>query len=181
MYLESCIVLLLAFIIDQTLGEYPNAVHPVVWMGKCIKFSEKFFLGKSESVEKAGGIAIAVIVPGLFWLVSFLALASLGDAVLRITLAVLLLKASFALKALIAAAKSVEENLGKDLIEARNDLRSLCSRDASQLTEEELVEGAASSLAENLCDSVVAPIFYFCIGGVPLAIAYRVINTMDAM
>lgn len=150
-------------------------------MGKCIKFSEKLFLGKSESMESAGGVAMAILIPALFWFVAFFALASLADPILRIALAVLLLKSSFALKALIAAAKAVEESLGKNIEEARSDLRSLCSRDASELTEEELVEGAASSLAENLCDSVVAPIFYFCIGGVPLAIAYRVINTMDAM
>lgn len=179
---QPLILLLLAWLIDQVYGEYPNRFHPVVWMGHCISFGEKLFLGKSKTVEYAGGICLALFIPALFWAGSLALIQEVGHPILSTLLAVYFLKASFALKALIGAAKTVEDSLATASVEgARFELRSLCSRDASQLDEAQLVEASASSLAENLCDSLVAPIFYFCIGGVPLALAYRAVNTMDAM
>ncbi|MBC7531400.1 MAG: cobalamin biosynthesis protein CobD [Oligoflexus sp.] len=182
MWTEPFILLVLASLVDQLYGEYPNRLHPVVWMGACISFGEKIFLGRGQRMEYAGGIAMAALIPLLFWASSFLFISYVANPWAKIILSVFLLKASFALKALIRAAKTIENNLQNESMDlARFELRSLCSRDASKLDREQLVEASASSLAENLSDSVVAPLFYFCIGGVPLALAYRVVNTMDAM
>lgn len=183
---EPFLILSLAILVDQLYGEYPNRIHPVVWMGHCIRRGERIFLGRSKAVELLGGIVIALIVPLLFYAFGFAIIQLPFHPWLKLFLIVFLLKASFALKALIEAARTVEINLQKEegdagVEQARFELRSLCSRDASQLSREQLVEASASSLAENLCDSVVAPLFYFCVGGMPLALFYRAVNTMDAM
>ncbi len=182
MALEPFILLLAAIIVDTIYGEYPDRLHPVVWMGTCIGWGEKCFLGKSARLEYLGGFFLALLIPGVFWAGSFALIYGVNQPLLSAVAAVYCLKASFALKALLGAAKGIEVSLQHESMDAaRFELRSLCSRDASELNEEQLVEASASSLAENLCDSLIAPLFYFCIGGVPLALAYRAVNTLDAM
>ncbi len=101
---------------------------------------------------------------------------------LEATLAVLLLKPMFAVRALRDAAFAVRDALDRgDLAAARRALGSLCSRKADDLTEEELVMATIESVAENASDSFVAPLFFFACAGVPGAVFYRVVNTLDAM
>jgi len=99
-----------------------------------------------------------------------------------VVLGVVLLKSTFALRALERAALDVERALGREAIDdARFGLRSLCSRDASHLDPPELVAATIESVAENLSDSFVAPLFYYALFGIPGAMAYRSVNTLDAM
>jgi adenosylcobinamide-phosphate synthase len=101
---------------------------------------------------------------------------------LQIIVGALLLKSSFALRELGAAAYRVKQAVGLgNLPQAREALRSLCSRDPAALDEEALLAAAIESVAENVSDSFVAPLFYFVLFGIPGAIAYRAINTLDAM
>jgi adenosylcobinamide-phosphate synthase len=101
---------------------------------------------------------------------------------LEIVVGTFLLKASFALRELGAAAERVRVLVERgDLPKAREALRSLCSRDPTHLDEEDLLEATVESLAENLSDSFVAPVFYFLLFGVPGAVAYRAVNTLDSM
>jgi len=94
----------------------------------------------------------------------------------------LLLKYTFSLKELRRVALGVKELLMKDkLNEAYFELRSLVSRDTRGLPQPLLVSATVESVAENACDSFVAPLFYFLLLGVPGALAYRVVNTLDAM
>ena len=93
-----------------------------------------------------------------------------------------LLKAAFALRELGAAAERVRSPVeAGDLPRAREALRSLCSRDPETLDGQSLLAATIQSLAENASDSFVAPLFYFVVFGIPGAIAYRAINTLDAM
>jgi adenosylcobinamide-phosphate synthase len=92
------------------------------------------------------------------------------------------LKPFFALRMLAEAGGTVRQALEQDdLLAARHALRSLVSRDCSQLTAELVAAAAIESLAENLSDSVVAPLFYYVLLGVPGAAAYRLFNTFDSM
>lgn len=177
------LVAFVACLWDAILGEYPNRWHPVVWMGLLIKFLEKTGLGHSPRMERLAGIFIALFVPLVScFLVYALLEASRSLPFLHFLIALFFLKASFALRALLDAGRHLQRKLSSpDLSDARHELRSLCSRDATRLSEQELLEAGISSLAENLSDSVIAPLFYFLLGGVPLAIAYRAINTLDAM
>ncbi len=99
-----------------------------------------------------------------------------------IVIAALLLKSTFAITGLRRAAQKIrdllkEENLGK----TRFELRALVSRDTSKLSKPQLASAAVESVAEGLCDSLVAPMFFFLLLGVPGAVGYRVVNTFDAM
>jgi adenosylcobinamide-phosphate synthase len=97
-------------------------------------------------------------------------------------LTVFLLKATFALRALGAAAYVVRDALaGGSLDGGRHALRSLCSRDPSALEPPALVAATIESVAENTSDSFVAPLFYYALFGIPGAVFYRAVNTLDAM
>ena len=179
----SLFLLLCAWLVDVAWGEYPNRMHPVVWMGAVITRFQSFWLGRSPTVEKIGGICLLLVVT-----LGFGALATASLYFLRswpwihFILAIFWLKSSFALRALGEAATHVRRLLDQNALDmAREKLNALCSRDARELDREQLAEASISSLAENLSDSVIAPLFYFAIGGVPAAVMYRAVNTLDAM
>jgi adenosylcobinamide-phosphate synthase len=127
------------------------------------------------------GTMMALAGPILFGGGSYLLLRSC-EGILRLVLAIALLKSALAARMLGRAAKEVSDALAKDDLErAREGLRSLVSRDTSQLPAPLLAAAAIESVAENASDSVVAPLFWCALGGVPAALAYRATNTLDAM
>ncbi len=172
-----------AYAWDQILGEYPQAVHPVVWMGACIDAGRRLLLGRGPRLEFWGGFVLLGVIAGGFAAAVAAALAFLQPwPWLQAAVGCYFLKASFALKALGFAAIDLGRHLRSgDTEAARAALRSLCSRDPKELDEEQLLEATISSLAENLSDSFIAPLFYFLIAGIPGAIFYRAVNTLDAM
>jgi adenosylcobinamide-phosphate synthase len=172
-----------ALLIDRIIGEWPSAVHPVVWMGKVTIFLERLAPAKGRRRQLAWGAVIAFLVPAIFAGASAILLASVARYPwVELLLAIWLLKSTFALRALADAARQVEGALGRDaLSEARHGLRSLCSRDSSALAPSELVAATIESVAENASDSFVAPLLYYAVLGVPGALFYRAVNTLDAM
>jgi adenosylcobinamide-phosphate synthase len=176
-------ILLMALLLDQFLGEYPSPLHPVVWIGKLTSLLLRCAPQSGWWRPFIFGIALAAGVPALCAAAAAGILCLTADIpVLEVILGAFLLKASFALRELGAAAERVRAPIeAGDLPRAREALRSLCSRDPAQLDAEALVAATVQSLAENLSDSFVAPLFFFALFGVPGAIAYRAINTLDAM
>lgn len=174
----------LALTWDLLWGEMPAACHPVVWMGRLITWGEAWiFRPQQKSWQQQGAGALLVLACcGLSYLVYQLCLSLLSDYLWAETLfMVFILKGCFALRELGRAAWQVQEALeAKDLARARFCLRSLCSREASQLQQEELVGASVSSVGENLSDSFVAPLFFYLIAGVPGALLFRMVNTLDA-
>jgi adenosylcobinamide-phosphate synthase len=122
-------------------------------------------------------------VVGLFGGAGWLLVSALSPwPVLGFLCEVYLLFGCFALRGLVRAGREMLAALGAgDLVRARTALGSLCSRDPSDLDARELAGATIESLAENASDSVVAPLFYFALFGVPGALAYRAANTLDAM
>jgi adenosylcobinamide-phosphate synthase len=176
------LVLAAALAIDLLLGEYWTPLHPVVWIGT---FASELL--RETPVGKVGqflyGAFVTMLVVGVAaGLVMLCEQATANLPIVGFVVSVFFLKASFALTALgkagLRVARALEAN---DLPAAREGLRSLCSRDPAQLDGDELVAASVESLAENASDSFVAPLFWFAIGGVPGAMAYRAINTLDAM
>lgn len=178
----SLAVLLAALAVDALIGEPPAKLHPVVWMGTCIT--------RFERIAPRSGPLRQLLAGG--WIAWGLPLGSAMLAAFTMTLLVpwpwaafavgtYLTKSALALRALGEAGRNVEVSLaGGDLETARYGLRSLCSRDPATLTASQVAAGAIESLAENLSDSFVAPIFWYTLFGVPGAVAYRAINTLDA-
>lgn len=177
-----------ALLVDQCLGEPPAVLHPVVWMGGAIRIGERRFARGTPLGQLVAGAVLAVAVPCLFAGGAAVALRLLSrwpgtaGALLHFAAGVWLLKSAIALRALGQAARGVARPLERgDLPGARRGLAGLCSRDAASLDERALIAGAVESVAENASDSVIAPLFYFVLFGLPGAIFYRAVNTLDAM
>ena len=173
----------LALLFDGVLGEYPPFLHPVVWMGYAISTGVRLAPTSGWWRQLLFGAILTFAIVGVSAVLAWLLMqAACVHPMLEIAAGVWLLKASFALRELGRAALRVVKPLEDgNLAEARNALRGLCSRDPSELSQEELLAATIESLAENASDSVVAPLFYFVLLGVPGAVAYRAINTLDAM
>lgn len=174
------LVLALAVALDATVGEPPAMLHPVVWLGNAIA-PLKRMPARAAGVELALGGAYALsLAAGSAWL-ALHALRLAGERA-AFVLEVFLLFSCFALKGLYQAGAVMRRALAaRDLQAARDALSSLCSRDPSTLCERELAGATIESLSENASDSVVAPLFYYALFGVPGALFYRAANTLDAM
>ncbi len=176
------IVILAALAADACFGEPPNALHPVAWIGRTISGALRVAPSRDRLAQLAFGAALALGIPSAAAALTALALGAVGDPFARVALATLALKATFALRALGEAGVAVATALERGGPEAaRPLLRALCSRDPAALDERQLAAASVESLAENLSDSVVAPLFYFALFGVPGAVFYRAVNTLDAM
>ena len=177
-------MLSIALVIDLVLGEPPRVIHPVVWIGKVASFLERGGIGQRPLAQFVYGCGITLVTIGLFVAPAYFILfylKSLSFVAYMIAGAVFL-KYTFSLKELRRVALGIKRLLLKDRVdEARFELRSLVSRDTRDLPQPLLVSATVESVAENTCDSFVAPLFYFLLLGIPGAIAYRVVNTLDAM
>jgi adenosylcobinamide-phosphate synthase len=182
--MEIIVILLLALALDLAFGEMPNAWHPVAWLGKLISLEAKVSPKADKTRQLVYGVSMVLITLGLIVAAVYFLLAYLREVnpVVYIIVAGLLLKFTFSLRGLRQAVDAVRGLLARDkLTQARMSLKSLVSRDTDKLNKNQLISAAVESAAENICDSFVAPLFYFLLFGVPGAIAYRVINTFDAM
>ena len=177
--------LLLALALDLVWREPPAALHPVVWIGRLITFLERRAPGPERpAAALAAGLGIALLVPlgggVLAWLAA-IALRAAGPLPYLLGTA-LLLKTTFAVRELGRAAHDTRTALQAGAIHrARDSLRRLVSRDARTLGAPEVAMAAIESVAENTTDSFVAPWLAFALFGLPGAVAYRAIDTLDSM
>ncbi len=182
--------LLLAFAIDSAWGEPPAAWHPVVWMGRSLSRAAAQFVPECEDSNKIRNFK-SFSLGTLFWLaqaaiiliVTYLLvrLLTMLPALIATVLLALLLKPLLAWRMLREEVRAVETALALSLDAGRAQLARLVSRDVSQLSAVQVRESAIETLAENLNDSVVAPVFWFVVLGLPGAALYRFANTADAM
>lgn len=184
-----------ALAIDWLYGEPPNALHPVVWLGTLIARLERNAPREQPRHELlyGAGMAAASIAAALLPALLLSKVASSKDSarvlpadrarvLIGTLLSVYLLKTTFAWRTLFAAGKRVQLALeADDSAAARAALRWLVSRDTSDLSDALVAAATIESLAENASDSVIAPLFYYALFGLPGACAYRAVNTLDAM
>ena len=178
----AALTVLLAGVLDALFGEPPNALHPVAWLGSLIAALERRCPRGGPRREFAGGVLVVVITTAVAAAVGVAA----GIALLHLPwwlslpLGAVALKVAFSLRGLVRAGRSVQRALESDTEAARAGLRALVSR-SRELEPPQIASAAIESLAENLSDSVVAPLLYFALFGLPGALVYRAINTLDAM
>ena len=185
--LSLTVALPLALLIDWRWGEPPARWHPVVWMGRALgacgaRIAPTAPTGRDVQrfwLAALAWCALAAMVLIVSTLLQRAALA-LPWPVAAVVLA-LLLKPLFAWRMLRDEVAAVEAALGQSLAAGRARLAWLVSRDVEALSAVQVRESAIESLAENLCDSVVAPLFWFALLGLPGAALYRLANTADAM
>jgi adenosylcobinamide-phosphate synthase len=171
-----------ALVLDVAFGEPPSAVHPVAWFGSLAALVLRA-APRGRRAQLGFGAVVALGLP--------LACAAAAAALVAVTArwpaaqlaaAIALVKPSFALRALGDAGERVRRALAAgQLSGARAQLASLCSRDPDRLDAPQLAAAAIESLAENASDSFVAPVLYCVVLGVPGAVCYRAVNTLDAM
>lgn len=172
-------------LIDLVAGEPPDRAHPTVWMGTLITAGRARRTSRRASTSFVQGAALVgggvLVTVAASWLLSRCIQSAPTAA--RGVLRGLALKPALSLRPLLAAAQRVRRALDTgDLDEARAQLaRHLVSRDTSQLSASEVAGATISSVAENLSDSVVAPLLAYRLGGLSAAYAYRYVNTADAM
>lgn len=189
-------LLVLAFVLDLCMGDPEWLPHPVRAMGWVIQKLESFLRyvlqisgQKSHIAEKITGSLLALIMACsafvLFYLVS-LVLSSihypLFTSFVLLLIMAYLTSTTLAIKGLIDSARDVIKALAdKNINDARIKVGRIVGRDTDTLNEKGILRATIESLAENASDGIVAPVFYFAIGGLPLAMAYKAINTMDSM
>jgi adenosylcobinamide-phosphate synthase len=192
--LEEGAAVLVALGLDL-LGEPPDRWHPVVWYGQLIQRLEQVTPRDHFSQLLYGGIMLLLAAPTAIlpaaivhqlvkraWAAATQAGRTSTGLILYALIEGSVLKPFFALRMLAEAGRSVRLALEQgNLPAARYALQSLVSRERSQLTEELAGGAAIESLAENLSDSIVAPLFYYTLFGLPGAAAYRLFNTFDSM
>ena len=175
------------FVLDAIFGDPAWLPHPVVYMGKAISALEKGLrtrLPKTPEGELWGGRILAFCLPvGTFALAS---LVCMGAAALHplLGLAVQMFWCGQALaaKGLVQESMNVYRELTKpDLPAARIAVSRIVGRDTQALTAEGVTKAAVETVAENASDGVIAPLLYMLLGGAPLALTYKAINTMDSM
>lgn len=182
-WLASPSALCAALAIDAAFGELPTRLHPVVWMGRAVRGLERCLPVGGRRRELWGGAVLASLIPsGAIALVLLVALLLRPLPLLGWLWHVLVLTAMFAQRALGEAADGVRVALeARDVDAGREALRSLCSRDPTALGPDELIGASVESVAENASDSIVAPLLYYAAFGLVGAVAYRAVNTLDAM
>lgn len=177
--MELLFIILLAILLDLTWGEMPASIHPVVLMGGLIDFLKPHLL---EINNKSSGIILTIILGAIFIIPLYFILQILQfNTIIYIIVSGFILFTTFAIKGLIDSIRKVKEQLDTDINQARQKVSYLVSRDTNSLSYEEVASAAMESLTENITDSVISPLFYTFFLGVLGGMAYRVINTLDAM
>jgi adenosylcobinamide-phosphate synthase len=188
-------VFLGAYIIDIIIGDPRWFPHPVVIIGKAVRFLEgkirrkispnpplkKGGLGR---FKKKGGIILcfAVVIPVYFIAWGIVEGCFFINSLFGMIVTALLASMTLATRSLYDESNVVLNalNLG-NIVEARKKLSMIVGRDTENLDEQGICRAVIETVSENLSDGIVAPMFYLALGGVPLAMAYKAVNTLDSM
>ncbi|MFC1911665.1 cobalamin biosynthesis protein [Chloroflexota bacterium] len=182
--MDILLILFLAVTIDLAIGEPPRCLHPVVWIGKLVSLLERGCKSRRPAAQFLYGLGMTLFTAGLFTAAACFLLAYLKNLnfIAYIIVGAFLLKSTFSLRELRRTAIGIKKLLLEDKLDkARFDLRAMVSRNTHSLPKPLLISAVVESVAESTGDSLVAPLFYFLLLGVPGAIAYRVVNTLDSM
>ena len=173
--------LLIGWILDMRLGDPQWLPHPVVAFGKMIAFGERRLNTGTGKKLKGACLAIVLIVAiftitfGIRWILSLI------SPYLCMAIDTILIFYCLAGTTLIREVRQVFLAVERSLEDGRRQVSRIVGRDTSELSAQEIRTAALETLAENLSDGVIAPLFWLAIGGVPGMMAYKMVNTLDSM
>ncbi len=183
--LDSLLIFVLAFLIDLVFGEIPDRIHPTLWMGKITGYLKPKLKNENPVIEKINGVLLCLLliilfaIPAclvLFWVREFLGWLP------YILASAIILKTSFALKCMRHYTLPVADAIEKgDYDRAKQLLPFIVRRSPKKLTKVHIISAAVETIAEGTTDGITSPFFYYVLFGVPGAVAFRVINTLDSM
>ena len=184
--------LLIGWFLDFLLGDPQWMPHPVVWFGKMISFGEKH-LNKGKQRKLKGALLSLFFVTFVFvvtWALLYMASLLAGNFdfslftlhfSLSTLLSSLIIFYCLAGTTLIREVRQTFLAVDRSLKEGRKQVARIVGRDTSELSAQEIRTAALETLAENLSDGVIAPLFWLAIGGVPAMLTYKMVNTLDSM
>lgn len=185
--MHTLLAILLGFLLDLLFADPEWLPHPVVLMGKSITFLEKTLRRWFPATERGAflaGLVLAGVLPLGTLLISGGALYLAGriHPVLRLVIETFWCYQALAVRGMAKESKNVYRNLTHGtLADARAAVARIVGRDTQRLDETGVVKAAVETVAESFSDGVIAPLFYMVLGGAPLALCYKAINTMDSM
>lgn len=172
-------IIFFAVILDIVFGELPTKLHPVVWMGNLINIFKPILLKLNHKIS---GLFLTIILSLIFILFTIAILLVVNfNIILTIFVSAILLSSTFSIKFLIKSSEDIKHDIQTDIEKSRKSVSFLVSRDTSNLSYSQIISATVESLTENITDSVTAPLFFAYLFGVPGAMFYRVVNTLDAM
>ena len=171
--------LLLGWLLDFVFGDPPRLPHPIVWFGKMISWGEHRLNNGAHRMAKGAVMALALILMVFFVVWGLKRLVP--NIVLWLILDTVIIFYCLAGTTLIREVREVFLALDRSLDEGRQQVARIVGRDTSQLSAQEVRTAALETLAENLSDGVIAPLFWFALLGTPGILAYKMVNTLDSM
>ena len=185
---NNLLVLILAIIVDAVAGDprwlYSRIPHPIVVIGHQIELLDRFFNRTHylPVTRKLLGVISVLIIISSAWLIGWLIAWSYNQVSFGVVLQALIVSIFLAQNSLYQHVKSVAKACkADDLIDARSQISHIVGRDPNSLDQRAIGRAAIESLSENFSDGVVAPIFWYVVGGLPALIAYKALNTSDSM
>ncbi len=185
--MSPMITAVIAFLVDALIGDPRSKFHPVVLIGNLISFLEKILRRDVDKPSKKifkGGVLVGIVVI-VAYLVGFgieILSQTVPSLAAQIFIQALALSFMISPRSLADSAREIYSLLDvENLAAAREKVGWIVGRDTQNLNEAEVVRATVETVAENTVDGIISPLFYFAIGGLPLAVAYRAINTMDSM
>ena len=183
--LEIILVTCFSISLDYLIGEPPNNIHPVVWIGKIIYFFTSQIKKGNESKEKIFGALLALFLTAIIGILAYLliiqSLYTLGT-ISFILISTFILKSMFSIKSMDIHIKEILKDIEKkDIEKARHNLSKIVSRDTKTLSKENILSACIECIAESFVDGILSPLFYYGILNIPGAIMFRIVNTLDSM
>ncbi len=179
-FITSIAPLLTAWMLDLLLGDPLWLSHPVIWFGKAIGFWEHR-LNKGSWRRLKGGVT-AILLIALVYLLTWWLLRLISHLTwLNVAVQTILIFYCLAGTTLIREVRMVFRAVDRSLEEGRRQVSRIVGRDTAVLSAQEIRTAGLETLAENLSDGVVAPLFWFALLGVPGMMAYKMVNTLDSM
>ena len=174
------IKILIAYVLDLIFGDPQNVVHPVQVIGKIISAGEKVLLRKKYKF--LAGAVLNIFTVSITYTLMYLISKSVKISVFFMIIEIYLMYTIFSINSLAREGNRVYRILKEgDIEKARKDLSYLVSRDTETMDEKMIIRSTMETISENTVDGIVAPMFYMFLGGMPLAMAYKAINTLDSM
>ena len=176
----------IAYVLDLIFGDPQNIIHPVQVIGKMISSGEKFLLGENSGLSRKykffAGMMLNITVISLTYGITYLIHRTSENSIILTVAEIYLMYTVFSINSLAREGNRVYNILKEGNIErARKDLSYLVSRDTGTMDEKMIIRSTMETISENTVDGIVAPMLYMFLGGLPLSITYKAINTFDSM
>ena len=176
----------IAYVLDLIFGDPQNIIHPVQIIGKMVNIGEKSLLGKKYKSDRKykffAGMILNITVISLTYGITYLIHRTSENSIIFTVAEIYLMYTIFSINSLAREGNRVYNILKEGNIErARKDLSYLVSRDTGTMDEKMIIRSTMETISENTVDGIVAPMMYMFLGGLPLSMTYKAINTFDSM